>query len=175
MEHSNLPPRSEDLIAGIVQAATESLPHQPDVLAKARALFGPLLDKLPLPSGESTLAHADGVAKIIAYIGGADNLQAVTYMLYAAEHLNRPQEVIEQAFGEEYATLAMQAMRLTLLQRNQRLQQAAAREAGRIGWHGGALWSQSEWCGIAGAGIAGGDRRGRCLFTDLCGPRWAIP
>ena len=126
MEHSNLPPRSEDLIAGIVQAATESLPHQPDVLAKARALFGPLLDKLPLPSGESTLAHADGVAKIIAYIGGADNLQAVTYMLYAAEHLNRPQEVIEQAFGEEYATLAMQAMRLTLLQRNQRLQQAAA-------------------------------------------------
>ena len=106
MEHSNLPPRSEDLIAGIVQAATESLPHQPDVLAKARALFGPLLDKLPLPSGESTLAHADGVAKIIAYIGGADNLQAVTYMLYAAEHLNRPQEVIEQAFGEEYATLA---------------------------------------------------------------------
>ena len=128
MEHSNLPPRSEDLIAGIVQAATESLPHQPDVLAKARALFGPLLDKLPLPSGESTLAHADGVAKIIAYIGGADNLQAVTYMLYAAEHLNRPQEVIEQAFGEEYATLAMQAMRLTLLQRNQRLQQAAAQE-----------------------------------------------
>ena len=70
MEHSNLPPRSEDLIAGIVQAATESLPHQPDVLAKARALFGPLLDKLPLPSGESTLAHADGVAKIIYAIKG---------------------------------------------------------------------------------------------------------
>ena len=58
MEHSNLPPRSEDLIAGIVQAATESLPHQPDVLAKARALFGPLLDKGLLGHSDADGKHA---------------------------------------------------------------------------------------------------------------------
>ena len=133
MERPDTPPRPEDLIAGIVQASAETLPQQPDVLAKARAFFAPLLEGVTLPSGENTLHHADGMAKILCHIGAAANLQAATYLLYAAEYLNRPQEVIEQAFGAEYASLAMQALQLTQLQRNQRLQQANAGLEGQSG------------------------------------------
>ncbi|MFV0601743.1 MAG: RelA/SpoT family protein [Brachymonas sp.] len=123
MQHPDIPPRSDENVAGIVQATADSLPYQPEVLTRARAFVQPLLANMTLPSGENTFVHAEGVARILAHIGSTANLQAAAYLVYAAEHLNRPQELIEQVFGKEYADLALEAMRLMQLQRNQRMQQ----------------------------------------------------
>ena len=123
MQHPDTPPRPDENVAGIVQATADSLPHQPDVLTRVRAFAQPLLANMTLPSGENTFVHAEGVAHVLAHIGSAANLQAVAYLVYAAEHLNRPQELIEQVFGKEYADLALESMRLMQLQRNQRMQQ----------------------------------------------------
>ena len=133
MQRRDAPPRPEEQLASIVQATAQSLPQQPDVLARARDFVRPVLQNLTLPSGENTLAHADGVVGILAHIGSAPSLQASTYLVYAAEYLNRPQEVIEQVFGAEYATLALETMRLMQLQRNQRLQQVSAGLASQSG------------------------------------------
>ena len=118
MQHPDTPPRPDENVAGIVQATADSLPHQPDVLTRVRAFAQPLLANMTLPSGENTFVHAEGVAHVLAHIGSAANLQAVAYLVYAAEHLNRPQELIEQVFGKEYADLALESMRLMQLQRN---------------------------------------------------------
>lgn len=123
MERIDAPPRPDETISGIVQAAAEGLPSQPDILMRVCAFVQPLLGNMQLPSGENTFSHAEGVAHILAHIGSAASLQAAAYLVYAAEHLNRPQELIEQAFGKEYAALALETMRLLQLQRNQRLQQ----------------------------------------------------
>ena len=96
MQHPDTPPRPDENVAGIVQATADSLPHQPDVLTRVRAFAQPLLANMTLPSGENTFVHAEGVAHVLAHIGSAANLQAVAYLVYAAEHLNRPQELIEQ-------------------------------------------------------------------------------
>ena len=112
----------DDEVAGIVQASSDTLPTQADVLTRARQFAGPLLVNCSLPSGENELEHADGVAKILEQMGGAVSLQAVPYLVYAADHLSRPQEMIEQAFGDEYAQLALQATRLMRLQQSQRVQ-----------------------------------------------------
>ena len=132
MQHPDHPPRPDESLPGIVQATADTLPHQPDVLAHARAFVQPLLASMSLPSGENTFAHAEGVARILAHIGSAPNLQAAAYLVYAAEHLNKPQELIEQVFGAEFAELALEAMRLMHLQRNQRLQRAGVGQTNQI-------------------------------------------
>ena len=124
MQHPDTPPRPDERVASIVQATADTLPHQPDVLAQARAFVQPLLASTSLPSGENTFAHAEGVARILAHIGSAANLQAAAYLAYAVEHLSRPQELIEQVFGKEFADLALESMRLMHLQRSQRMQRA---------------------------------------------------
>lgn len=121
MQHADTPPRPDEHVASIVQATADTLPHQPDVLAQARAFVQPLLANMALPSGENTFAHAEGVARILAHIGSAANLQAAAYLVYAVEHLSRPQELIEQVFGKEFADLALESMRLMHLQRMQRM------------------------------------------------------
>jgi GTP pyrophosphokinase len=70
-----------------------------------------------LDTGENTLAHADAVAAILRGIGGSEAMQAASYLVYACEHLNKPQEVIEKAFGESYATLAVETTKLVRVQR----------------------------------------------------------
>lgn len=132
MQHPDTPPRPDERVASIVQATADTLPHQPDVLAQARAFVQPLLASMTLPSGENTFAHAEGVARILAHIGSAANLQAAAYLAYAVEHLSRPQELIEQVFGKEFADLALESMRLMHLQRNQRMQRAGVGQAQQI-------------------------------------------
>ncbi len=112
----------DDEVAGIVQASSDTLPSQADVLTRARQFAGPLLANCQLDTGENELQHADGVAHILARMGGGVPLQAVAYLVYAADHLSRPQEMIAQAFGDEYAQLALQATRLMRLQQSQRAQ-----------------------------------------------------
>lgn len=70
-----------------------------------------------LDTGEDMLAHADAVADILRALGGSPAMQAASYLVYACEHLNRPEEVIAQAFGGASARLAVETTRLVKVQR----------------------------------------------------------
>jgi GTP pyrophosphokinase len=95
-------------------------------LARARAFAEPLIASETLDTGENVLVHADAVAAILRGIGGSEAMQAASYLVYACEHLNRPEEVITKAFGASYATLALETTRLVQVQRQAR---AAALDA----------------------------------------------
>jgi GTP pyrophosphokinase len=89
---------------------------------RARAFAEPLLADRPLDTGEDALHHADGVAQILAGIGAAPAMQAASYLVYAADFLNKPEEIVAKAFGDSYASLVTHTRRLVQIQR-------AAREA----------------------------------------------
>jgi len=91
-------------------------------LARARAFAEPMLAGQILDTGEDAFSHAAGVADILAHIGGAPSLQAAAYLVYAGDYLQRPEEVIEKAFGASYASLVTLTRKLVQIQR-------AAREA----------------------------------------------
>ena len=67
--------------------------------------------------------HAEAVAAILAEIGGSQEMQAAAYLVYACPHLNKPEEVMAKAFGENLAQLSVQTNQLLHLQR---LSRAAA-------------------------------------------------
>ncbi len=110
--------------SAIVAATASSLPQQAQALMRARAFAEPLLGSEQLDTGENTLEHADAVAKILADIGSSEAMQAACYLVYACQHLNRPQEVISKAFGENFAQLAVETTKLVQLQRQARLKAA---------------------------------------------------
>jgi GTP pyrophosphokinase len=89
-------------------------------LERARGFAEPLVASEALDTGENVLAHADAVAAILRSIGGSEAMQAASYLVYAWEHLNKPQEIISKAFGESYSTLAMETTRLIQVQRQAR-------------------------------------------------------
>lgn len=91
-------------------------------LERARAFAGPLLSGRPLATGEDAFQHAAGVAELLRGIGAAPALQAAAYLVYAGDFLQRPEEVVEKAFGPSYASLVMLTRKLVQIQR-------AAREA----------------------------------------------
>ena len=119
-------PGSPDSPSAIVAATAASLPQQPQALLRARAFAEPLLASEQLDTGENILAHADAVAEILRQIGGSEAMQAASYLVYACEHLNRPQEVIAKAFGETFAALAVETTKLVQLQRQARIKAAQA-------------------------------------------------
>ena len=120
MKPSNTSISSEQEVASIVQASADMLPPQEAVLARARQFAAPLLATHTLETGENALAHADGVAQIVANMGAAVSLQAMAYLIYTADHLSKPLETIGHVFTEEYAELAIQSRRLMRLQQSQR-------------------------------------------------------
>jgi len=91
-------------------------------VARARAFAEPLLRGQPLDTGEDALAHADGVAALLAGVGAAPAMQAAAYLVYAGDFLNKPEEIVTKAFGESYASLVTHTRKLVQIQR-------AAREA----------------------------------------------
>src|SRR5512133_4036004 len=107
----------------VVAATADSLPEQAHALA--RAFAEPLLASETLDTGENTLAHADAVAAILRIIGGSEAMQAASYLVYACDHLNKPQEVIAKAFGDNFAALAMETTKLVRVQRQARQAKAA--------------------------------------------------
>ena len=111
------PPPGEGLRSAIVVATSAALPADDQALARARAFAEPLLAYENLDTGENILAHADAVAAILRHIGGSQAMQAAAYLVYACQHLNRPQETIGKAFGEHFAALAMETTKLVQLQR----------------------------------------------------------
>ena len=74
-----------------------------DVLHRARAFAEPLLAGERFDTGEDALAHADGVAAILAAIGAAPSMRAAAYLIYAGDYLVKPEEAIAKAWGESYA------------------------------------------------------------------------
>jgi GTP pyrophosphokinase len=115
---------AEGATSAIVAATADSLPHQVQALARARAFAEPLLASEQLDTGENTLEHADAVAEILRGIGGSEAMQAASYLVYACQHLNRPLEVITKAFGAQFAALAMETTKLVQLQRQARVKAA---------------------------------------------------
>ncbi|OWQ91507.1 GTP pyrophosphokinase [Roseateles aquatilis] len=93
-----------------------------DPIRRARAFAEPLLADHLLGTGEPALAHADGVAAILAGVGAAPSMQAASYLVYAGDYLNKPEEIVAKAFGESDASLVSHTRRLVQIQR-------AAREA----------------------------------------------
>lgn len=126
-------PQPVDPVPELISATAQTLPEQVHALARARAFAEPLLSSETLDTGENTLAHADAVAEILRTIGGSEAMQAASYLVYACDHLNKPQEVIAKAFGENFAALAMETTKLVRVQRQARVTQAAnARAAAPI-------------------------------------------
>jgi GTP pyrophosphokinase len=106
------------LDAGAAQTGAE--------VARARAFAEPLLAAEGLDTGENALAHADGVAAILHAVGAAPELQAAAYLVYAADFLNKPEEIVTKAFGDSYASLVTHTRRLVQLQRTTRDAKAAS-------------------------------------------------
>jgi GTP pyrophosphokinase len=112
--------------APIVALATDADSDGMAALTRARAFAEPLLAERALDTGENALAHADGVVQILAAIGAAPAMQAAAYLVYAADWLQRPEEVVSKAFGPSYASLVEHTRKLVQIQR-------AARGAAAIG------------------------------------------
>jgi GTP pyrophosphokinase len=113
-------PGTVDGAAPIMAATADSLPDQPQALARARAFAEPLISSERLDTGENILAHADAVAAILKSIGGSEAMQAATYLVHSCQHLTKPLEVITKAFGANYAALAIETTKLVHVQRQVR-------------------------------------------------------
>ena len=90
------------------------------VLSKARAFAEPMLVSRQFDTGEDALSHADGVAMTLQSVGAPPSLQAAAYLVYAAEYLSHPEEVIARAFGDDAAGLVVHTLKLVQVQRNAR-------------------------------------------------------
>lgn len=107
--------------APIVALLDAGAAHSNAEVVRARAFAEPLLAAEPLDTGENALAHADGVAAILQAVGAAQELQAAAYLVYAADFLNKPEEVVAKAFGDSHASLVTHTRRLVQLQRAARV------------------------------------------------------
>ena len=114
-------------VSPLVAATANALPVQENVLTRARAFALPLIASETLDTGESALEHADAVAAILKHIGGSEAMQAATYLVHASVHLNKPREVIAKAFGDSYASLAVETTALMRVQ-----EQARQAETGHL-------------------------------------------
>jgi len=110
---ADVPAAAADTAARLDVAAAQ----EAGALQRARAFAEPLLSGHQLDTGEPALAHADGVAKILESIGAAPTLRAAAYLVYAADFLQRPEEVVRNAFGESYASLVEYTRKLVQVQR----------------------------------------------------------
>lgn len=117
---------------GVVSMAAERTSPLPvgltavDEVARARAFAEPLIALDRQETGESALAHADGVAAILAANGASSSMQAAAYLVDACAHLSRPREAIARAFGDGQAGLAVETNLLIRVQRQARQASEAA-------------------------------------------------
>jgi GTP pyrophosphokinase len=104
-------------VEGLLSVAGVNFEPSQQTLERARAFAEPFLSTQQLDNGENCLAHADALAVLVKSLGASDDMQAASYLAFACEHLNKPQDLIEKAFGASHAALAMETMRLMQLQR----------------------------------------------------------
>jgi GTP pyrophosphokinase len=120
MKSHSLEPQGAASLPEVIAATSEPGFEQVQVLIRARTFAEPLLLGETLPTGENTLAHADAVAAILKTIGGSQAMQAASFLVYASAHLNKPQEVIAKAFGDNFADLAMAVTKLVQVEQQAR-------------------------------------------------------
>jgi GTP pyrophosphokinase len=63
------------------------------------------------------------VAALLRDIGAAPSMCAAAYLVYAGDHLQRPEEVVRKGFGDSYASLVTLTRQLVQIQRAARLAQ----------------------------------------------------
>ena len=102
-------------LAPALPASAAGAPFQ--ALQRARAFAEPLLAGQQLDTGEDALQHADGVAAILESIGAGPAMRVAVYLVYAGDYLQRPEEVVAKAFGEQYASLVTHTRKLVQIQR----------------------------------------------------------
>jgi GTP pyrophosphokinase len=93
-----------------------------NILERASVFAEPFLRHATLDSGENAWLHAQAVSQILFDIGGSEAMQAASYLVYTCEHLNKPLEVIGQAFDENLASLAVETTKLMEVQKQTRNQ-----------------------------------------------------
>jgi GTP pyrophosphokinase len=122
-------------IVRLAGSAGDAVPAEQGVaeLERARAFAAPLLAGQALDTGEDVLAHADGVVAVLRGVGAAPTMCAAAYLVYAADYLTRPEEVVKKAFGESHASLVMLTRKLVQIQRSARLAQSAPAGAAASG------------------------------------------
>ena len=95
-------------------------------LDRARVFAEPFLRHATLETGENAWLHAQAVSQILLDIGGSEAMQAASYLVYTCEHLNKPLEVIGQAFDDNLASLAVETTKLMQMQKQTRAATATA-------------------------------------------------
>ena len=107
--------------AAIVRLVQREVPSSPDadgaMLERARAFTEALLVGRTLDTGEGVRQHADGVAEILDGIGAAPSMRAAAYLVYAADFLANPEEVVAKSFGASFARLVQNTRQLVQIQR----------------------------------------------------------
>ncbi len=89
-------------------------------LESAKVFAEPFLRHATLETGENAWLHAQAVSQILFDIGGSEAMQAASYLVYTCAHLNKPLEVIGQAFDENLASLAVETTKLMHMQKQTR-------------------------------------------------------
>jgi len=112
----------------LIAATAQVQPEHVGSLARALAFAEPLLAAETLETGENTLTHAHGVRAILRDLGGSETMQAAAYLVYTCIHLNRPQEVIAKAFGDNLAELALETTKLMRVQQQARDTRASSQQ-----------------------------------------------
>ncbi|MDP1899666.1 MAG: bifunctional (p)ppGpp synthetase/guanosine-3',5'-bis(diphosphate) 3'-pyrophosphohydrolase [Rubrivivax sp.] len=109
--------------AAIVHLASAASGAEADPVQRARAFAEPLLAGQVFDTGEEAQSHADGAAAVLRAIGASPSLCAASYLVYAGDYLQRPEEVVKKAFGESYASLVTLTRKLVQIQRAARTAQ----------------------------------------------------
>ena len=112
-----------------VLRATAATQLAQGTLERARSFSRALIESEQLDTAENVWQHADAVSAILAEIGGSEEMQAASYLVYTCPHLNKPEEVIAKAFGDNLAQLAIQTNQLVHLQRLSRDAAGASQRA----------------------------------------------
>ena len=115
-----------ELTAAVVHLASGSETREVDPLQRSRAFAEPLLTGQALGTGEDALGHADGTAAVLRTIGASPALCAAVYLVYAAEYLQRPEDVVRKAFGDSPANLVALTRKLVQIERAARAAQVVA-------------------------------------------------
>lgn len=102
--------------------------------AAARSSVEPLYYGRTLSTGESVMAHADGVANILRAIRNDPELISAAYLFSVPTLVQKPDEWIEKSFGENVAGLVRELGKMNDLSKrarseNQRIQCGGAAEA----------------------------------------------
>ncbi|MFN5700990.1 MAG: RelA/SpoT family protein, partial [Betaproteobacteria bacterium] len=95
---------------------------------RARVFAQPLLEGRALDTGEDAWGHAVGVSTILAGLGAAQSLQAAAYLVYAADFIQKPDEVIARAFGASHGAMVAHTRKLVQIQRAARTAQVGEDE-----------------------------------------------